>query len=309
MSSTIPLSPDHPSVVVSEIVQPWQHRYPVTVVIATLGGDCLVPTLDALKQGDLAPEEILICIPDQESVRVAALSGPNVTIVITSFRGQVAQRAHGLKLARHTYVLQMDDDIALERNTLLSLCQTLERMGPGTALSPSYRHCRTRTSVAVYKKGVKGFLQNCVATLICGARWGVGRMGTVAPCGTTYGIDPELCSDHDTVSVEWLPGGCVLCLKQDLVTENYFPFPGKAYCEDAIHSLLWRRNGVSLFILPKVDCCIDDVIPIDDSRAIKADYRARKYLVGLNGGSQWRCLLYTMLYTCKILIGKLRQQT
>ena len=164
-------------------------------------------------------------------------------------------------------------------------------------------------SVAVYKKGVKGFLQNCVAMLICGARWGVGRMGTVAPCGIAYGIDPELCSDYDTIAVEWLPGGCVLCLIQDLVTENYFPFPGKAYCEDVIHSVLWRGNGVSLFVLPKISCFIDDVIPIDDPLAIKADYRARKYLVGLNGGSLIRCFLYIMLYKCKIQTCKLRQLT
>lgn len=282
--------------------------YSVSVVIATLGGDSLIPTLEGLNQGELRPEEILICIPEQESERVATLNASNVKVVVTNFRGQVAQRAHGLKLARYPYVLQMDDDISLERNTLLSLCQALERIGPRTAISPSFRNCSSRKSVAIYRKGTKGFLQSCVATMICGARWGVGRMGTVSPCGIAYGIDPELCGDHDTVAVEWLPGGCVLSLKQDLVTENYFPFPGKAYCEDVMHSVLWRRNGVSLFVLPKIGCCIDDVIPIDDSQAIKADYRARKYLVGLNGGSQWRCFIYTMLSTCKILIGKLRQK-
>ncbi|MDP2127586.1 MAG: hypothetical protein Q8K97_09410 [Pseudohongiella sp.] len=253
--------------------------------------------------------EILICIPEQEIGRVAVLSAPNVKVVVTTCRGQVAQRAYGLKLALYPYVLQMDDDITLKSDTLLSLCQALELIGPRTAISPSYRHCRTWASMAVYKKGVKGFLQNCVATVICGAHWGIGRMGTVAPCGTAYGIDPELCNDHDSVAVEWLPGGCVLCFKQDLVTENYFPFPGKAYCEDVIHSVLWRRNGVSLFVLPKIDCYIDDVIAIDDSRAIKADYRARKYLVALNGGSQWRCFLYNTLYAVKMQIGKLRQKT
>jgi hypothetical protein len=309
VSATAYLSPAEIPVAASVAIEHQRPCYKVSVVIATLGGDSLISTLQGLSLGELVPEEILICIPEQEAHRVATLNGPNVKVVVTSFRGQVAQRAHGLKLACHPYVLQMDDDIALEKTTLSSLCQALERIGPGTAISPSYRYCKSRMSAAVYKKGLKGFMQNCVATMICGARWGTGRMGTIAPCGTAYGIDPDLCGDIDSVNVEWLPGGCVLCMRQDLVTDNYFPFPGKAYCEDVIHSVLWRRKGVSLFILAKIYCCIDAVVPIDDSQAIKADYRARKYLVDLNGGSRWRCLLYTLLYACKTAIGRFGQLT
>ena len=282
--------------------------YPVSVVIATLGGDCLRDTLEGLNRGNLVPKEILICIPEQEAERVAHLDFPNVRIVITNFRGQVAQRAHGLALVSQLYVLQMDDDITFNGNALLDMCLALENMGASHAVSPAYRNCRTSDSTALYKKGLRGFIQNCVATLICGARWGVARMGTIAPAGIAYGVDPTFCREQEAVSVEWLPGGCVLCFKEDLVTERYFPFAGKAYCEDVIHSVLWRRNSVSLFILPHVDCCIDDAIPLSGTREIMADYRARSYLVELIGGSKFRCRSYTLLFGMKLLVNRLLRQ-
>ena len=43
-------------------------------------------------------------------------------------------------------------------------------------------------------------------------------------------------------NVEWLPGGCILFRKEDLIEKNFYPYKGKAYCEDILHSILLREK-------------------------------------------------------------------
>jgi hypothetical protein len=47
---------------------------------------------------------------------------------------------------------------------------------------------------------------------------------------------------------EWLPGGCILHHKKNIIYENYFKYKGKAYCEDIIHSILLTKNNIKLYI-------------------------------------------------------------
>ena len=43
--------------------------------------------------------------------------------------------------------------------------------------------------------------------------------------------------------VEWLPGGCILHSKKNLIKKNYFNFKyKKAYCEDLIHSYFLKKK-------------------------------------------------------------------
>ena len=48
--------------------------------------------------------------------------------------------------------------------------------------------------------------------------------------------------------VNWLPGGVLILRVKDLVMEDYFPFEGKAYCEDLIHSFFLKKKGLKLYI-------------------------------------------------------------
>ena len=52
--------------------------YPMTVVIATLGGDTLKGTIETINKGTIVPDEILICIPGNEAYKVQNLSFQNV---------------------------------------------------------------------------------------------------------------------------------------------------------------------------------------------------------------------------------------
>ena len=62
-----------------------QELYPLSVVIATLGGETLADTISYLNSGEKFPTEILICIPEEESSCAESLSMKNVKIIKTSF--------------------------------------------------------------------------------------------------------------------------------------------------------------------------------------------------------------------------------
>jgi hypothetical protein len=71
--------------------------------------------------------------------------------------------------------------------------------------------------------------------------------GTITKAGVQ--LWPPFVSDQNTFAEsEWLPGGCVMHLKQNLHLTDYYPFIGKAYGEDVIHSILLRKKGLSLYI-------------------------------------------------------------
>jgi hypothetical protein len=266
--------------------------HPVSVVIATLGGDSLAGTLQCLNRGSSVPAEILICIPVAEAPRVAGLAGGNVRVLATSCRGQVAQRAEGFRQCTQNLVLQMDDDIVLEHEHLHAMIESLLQLGPGNVVAPIYRDLTTRRCLHTYAQGGIGRVQNFYAWLLCGARWGVRRMGTVAPAGVSYGVDEVLCT-QDKVQTEWVPGGCTLGFREDLITDNFFPFPGKAYCEDLIHSRLRRERGTRLWVLSRVYCMTPAAPPQQFTWAsMRADLRVRRHVVRIFGGSTWRLALW-----------------
>ena len=53
----------------------------VSVVIPTLGGQCLVTTIQQLNSGTLIPDEILICIPEEEAYKLVSLDFQNTKVL------------------------------------------------------------------------------------------------------------------------------------------------------------------------------------------------------------------------------------
>lgn len=283
---------------VNDVPSVSQKLLPVSVVIATLGGDVLGETIRHLNQGVGIPSEILICIPEDIAMGAEQLSGGNVKIIKTPCYGQVAQRSHGLGKAGQPLVLQLDDDVVLERSALDHLVQAISNLGVGNAVAPLYRHLSNGRYATEYSKGLNGWLQSLSASAICGAPWGVRRMGTISPAGIGYGVDRSYCGGKP-FETEWLPGGCVLCHKKDLVTHDYYPFTGKALTEDLVHSIMWRKQGVRLWVIPQADCATTVALMPDSRDFIKASLRAHGYVVRLVGGSMWRLYLWFAVFSLK----------
>ena len=269
---------------------------PVSVVIATLGGDTLSDTLERLNCGTKLPAEILICIPEEYLDNVAEVTTfPNINIIKTDCRGQVAQRAVGLEMAKYDFVMQCDDDVILPPDTLEGLFNTLREKGPGNVVAPFFRIQGSGVDGTRYVVGIKGFLTDIYFALICGASFGKKRFGRIASSGVGFGVLMGTESER-LIESEWLPGGVVMCCRGDLITDNYYPFSGKAFSEDLMHSILWRKRGCRLWTLLDVSAMVDVTAESFSKVSLVGRYMAHAYVAKLGDGSVWRTRLWFFFY-------------
>jgi hypothetical protein len=278
----------------------------VSVVIATLGGPTLGPVIDILNSGTVVPAEILICIPRAESGRVRQIRAPNVRVVITQVRGQVAQRAEGFHQATRALVMQMDDDIHLAPDCMERLIETLHKYAPRCAVAPAFYLMGTSRS-AYHAPADPAWMVRVYYWLMNGVAGYQG--GDVDRACGAMGVDPQREPPGlRAKKVSWLPGGCVLSAREDLFSEAFFPFPGKAYCEDIIHSHHRNVQGTAMYVDITARCDIEVVYAASKNllsyiRELRGDARARFYYANLTGRSALRLTNY-YLVTVMIQIAR-----
>lgn len=284
---------------------------PISVVIASVGRRELEETIKSLRSASAVPEQIMICIPEHVQPEAQLQEDECLEVVWTPCRGQVAQRAYGLARIRNAYALQMDDDVLLPETALQELFAAIVETGKGHVVAPLFKHCNSGEYLTKYRKTVKGFLQSLSASVIGMAPWGTKRMGRIDRSGIPYAVDSDYCDGEKLFETEWVPGGCAICHKDDLILDNYFTFHGKAYSEDVIHSLLWRKQGIRLWVSPDITVCFTHVAAMPSSMAsMRADYRARAHVVALSNGSLLRCRLWFAMFVVRQwLAGLLRRSS
>jgi glycosyltransferase involved in cell wall biosynthesis len=245
-------------------------RAMVSVVIPTLGGESVWETIECLNSGTLVPEEILLCIPETETHRVNGRVVPNVTILPTTCRGQVAQRARGFRAARSPLVLQLDDDIMLDRDCLERLVEFLGTE-TGLAVGPELYDRATgryRSFLARDPTTKTGVAESILYWVINGpAGYQPGQIGRA-------GINMGVPQSGDYRGLAWLPGGCVLHRREELELSDFYPFPGKAFAEDLFHSALLTRKGIKLARCGSAKCRVDSA----SSRATAVVRTSKDYL-------------------------------
>jgi hypothetical protein len=78
-----------------------------------------------------------------------------------------------------------------------------------------------------------------------------GRIGRAGIC---MGLPEE---PAEWLDIGWLPGGCVLHRRVNLVLSDYYPFRGKAFAEDLFHSVELTRKGIRLVRCGTASCYVD----------------------------------------------------
>jgi glycosyltransferase involved in cell wall biosynthesis len=267
----------------------------LSVVIATLGGPTLRGTIEALNRGSVVPAEILVCIPQSEASSDIGIEVSNVRVLRTTVRGQVAQRIEGFKQAKGPFVMQLDDDILLDNECVARLQAALQRF-PGSAVAPNLLDLQSSESVYLIRHDAS--LPRRIYNWLMNGKQGY-REGTILKSGSPIGIVPTACADGP-IEVEWLAGGCVMHHKANLVLESYFPFVGKAYCEDLIHSHLLASRGVRLLIEPRAICRLEVSPPLRNPpaaflRETYRDFIVRRYYMKLSRRAKGRMYLYYIL--------------
>jgi glycosyltransferase involved in cell wall biosynthesis len=270
------------------------HYKGLSVVIATLGDVWVENTINSLLAGSIVPDEILICIPDEREANVANLRSDVVKVILTGVKGQVKQRAVGFRAAQHSLVMQLDDDILLEKETISKLVTHIQQLGKGNVISPVFYGKKTGKCIHQLSTGL---LKNVFDVIICNAKWGIYKMGTVTPTGINYGVDDALCK-MELMQTQWLPGGCVLSFREDLITDDFFPFEGKAYCEDIFHSYYRSQAKTKMWVASRVKAFIDEPEPEFSKNAVEKVISIRRKYLSLINGPQWRLFLYELF--CRI---------
>jgi len=263
----------------------------ISVVIATIGGPELAATLAALQQGTLVPDEILVCLPVGSEERAAQIATERVAVRICSCRGQVAQRAEGFRAVRGDLVLQLDDDITLDPTCLENLVRALNTLPQRSTVAPIMLD--KETGASVYARP-NNFSRRVVFFLMNGSEG--YHPGWVTRSGLGMGVEITA-GETAPIAVRWVPGGCALHRREALVLETFFPFPGKAFCEDLYHSAELMARGVSLFVIPNAKCYLDesDVAPeriLDVIKNLNAELCAVWEYLNRYGSRSPRILVY-----------------
>ena len=287
-------------------------KYDVSVVIPTIGEPTLSNVIIALNKGTLIPAEIIIAIPKEKLAYVSNLEGGNVKILALNIKGQVKQRIEGFKFAQYEYVLQLDSDIIVETHTLHNLVDAIIEKGTMSAICPVYDN----VSEDLFNKKLgkwKTWLKQIYNHLL--DERSIIPPGTITKSGTQTW--PPFVSDNNHFArSEWLPGGCILHFKQNLCLIDYYPFSGKAYGEDVIHSILLRKRGVKLFISRRAkiknEGAYDEQFNSWSELIIYLGklHKIKLYIVKLINGSIVRMRIWNLFFDVKqlfkFLIGKSR---
>ena len=269
----------------------------LSVVIPSLGGD-LDQTLVALNSGTIIPDEIIISLPDSSCIVKNCNVYPNIRIIYTGQYGQVQQRIYGFKHSRFDYILQLDDDIIVDERCLEYLIKAIRTMKEKGAVSPYWYDIDNKPLACEEKTGWGMVFYYWIINGVRGY-----SPGEVSLAGTNFGVNPKEVHG-EIINVDWQPGGCILHNKKNLILDNYYPYEGKAYSEDLIHSHLLRKSGLSLFVVSRARCMTKLNPRLSLRGELYRDFKARLYFVKMANLSIVRMYLHYIIYTMKSIIKK-----
>ena len=203
----------------------------ISVVIPTIGNRDLIPTINSLYSSSIKIDEIIISIPFDVDLDIEITEKfSNLIIYKSRYKGQVAQRIEGFKKSINDYVLQLDDDIILEKNCL-ELMYNFIKNNKSAAISAHFHHAVSKNSIYLKEDNLTfsnsfflselKYFSNYVYNKI---KMGNSNnsIGFISKSGfETYPNFP----DHKEAFISgWIPGGCVMHYKRNLVLSNFFSF-------------------------------------------------------------------------------------
>ena len=269
----------------------------LSVVIPTLGGIELEDTIEALQNSSIRPMEILICIPNSSELLAEIDLSDNIKIIRTKKKGQVYQRMVGFLAVKGELVLQIDDDIILVKDAIKRLLYCLNSLSGKAAVSPNL--LKEGTDQSAFSRN-SNTISRKFSDWILNGKSGY-KPGVLSLSGVGFDLDFNDKSQDKTES-DWIAGTCVLHRSQNLITQDFFPFSGKAYSEDLIHSILLRQNGVKLYVCNSAIAYVGATPYPDSLIEFYRQYQATKYAVNLQRKGFVRLNLFSFLRLIKIIL-------
>ena len=257
----------------------------LTIVITTVGEKSLLAVIKNINLTISRPKKILVVIYKKNirKINKRILSTyDNVEIVQTNSPGQVNQRVEGFKLVRTDYAMQLDADCYIENLSINKMMNFL-KTHKNASVGPCFLDIKN--NLPIHKLNNKRKFFKTLKNLILGFPNVNSIMGKVSKSGTNFGVD-YFYLKKKAIQVDWIPGGCLMHHKKNLYLKNYYPFQGKAYYEDLIHSKILIQKNIKLFILKDAICKTDfPIFPKKFKEFIKYtisyNYSSKIYNVGI----------------------------
>ena len=223
----------------------------VSIVIPTLGQAKIIKILRHLNQNsNFKISEIILSIPRNKYNHVKSITKTidNVKLVCNTKKSQVLQRINGFKEAKEKDVLQLDDDIFISCKDINLLKKKVFGINKKIAVAPIFK---TLSNKYLHNRK-NSFLYNIhcyIITLFFGSIKKINKFGTFDNCLISFKGNSCYENLEDSTKVEWTLGGCLMHKKKNLILKNYYPFLGKSFFEDVLHSLEIKAKGVDLYLI------------------------------------------------------------
>lgn len=218
----------------------------ISVVIPSLGGLNLIKLLKSLELSFLLPDEVICILPKNFFFSYPYSGKFNLKIVHSNYKNQVIQRIIGLKHVKNDIILQLDDDVLVNKYTILHLYNALlKRNLKKTIVGPVFF---TKNNKLHYDYKDENFFSEFIKFIFCAAPFGKNKLGKITSLGIAFNIDYN--KKINLYFTEWLPGGCILYHRKNSILK--FPFKyqnNKSYCEDIVHSFLRTQRNLRHYVV------------------------------------------------------------
>ena len=224
-------------------------------------------------------------------------------VIYSGKYSQVYQRICGFKQSHGDQVLQLDDDVFVSPSCLSLLVESMDSLDENASISPCWYD--TNNNRPLHQEKKKTLIMMIYYWVLNGKNSYIP--GQVALAGANFGVNPiDMLKKH--INVDWQPGGCILHRRKNLILENYYPYKGKAYYEDLMHSFLLRESNVLLVV--NIDAiCMTHINPrIQLINEIVRDIRARFYFVRLANLSVTRMFTFYVIYIARTILFNLNKK-
>ena len=269
----------------------------LTIVIPTVGEKTLINVVRKINSGHKIPKKIIISIYKKNLAKLPRdiYKFSNVKILATPKMGQVHQRCLAFSKVSTEFVMQLDADCFIDSKSTEKLLQFV-RKNKNISAAPMFLNIMTNEPIHNYKD--RNFLLDFFKNLILGFPLFQSKMGKISKSGTNYGVDYRYMNNNFIIT-DWTPGGCILHRNKKFLKYDYYPFKGKAYCEDLINSFIFKKNKIKIYCIK--NSIVKTSFPIfpNDKKNFHKYMKAYDYFIKISGLGGFRTLLIKLIYICR----------
>jgi len=231
----------------------------LTVVIPTLGRAQLFRTLGLLSEWEIKPKVVIVVIPSTPNIEILERDFPrdlNIVIDVSKVKSQVSQRIQGFQSVKSKYVLQLDDDIDISYHSIMKMGEVIVRAS-NLAVSPIIVSSSEPDSPNEPTKKRLRYFKELLYKIVFDVDDPWSAAGKFNRAGVPIFVGREH-AERREISADYASGGVLLHRRENLITQNYFPFSGRGDYEDLFHGLYLIRSGIEIKVIPSIQCIHND---------------------------------------------------